>query len=233
MVLASAGGGVTAVLFDILIVLVAAKVAAEIAERIGVPAVAAEIVAGILVGPSVLDLVGGNEVLAVLGEIGVGGLSASSTVPDGAISRLRASGGKAEPGAKKVKEAPVAEPARSGEPIRQSVCKWCFKDIALEPFVVAAMTQALDALEAAHISPYLGSHTNHVQNGLLLRADLHSLFDLGLIAIDPDTLTIRVSQRLHSTVYAEFHGRRLRIPNEAWGKPNADALRQHLDWAGI
>ncbi|MFM7270514.1 MAG: cation:proton antiporter [Actinomycetes bacterium] len=71
MVLASAGGGVTAVLFDILIVLVAAKVAAEIAERIGVPAVAAEIVAGILVGPSVLDLVGGNEVLAVLGEIGV------------------------------------------------------------------------------------------------------------------------------------------------------------------
>ena len=51
-----------------------------------------------------------KDLLAVLGEIGVGGLSASSTVPDGAISRLRASGGKAEPGAKKVKEAPVAEP---------------------------------------------------------------------------------------------------------------------------
>ena len=64
-------GGVTAVLFDILIVLVAAKVAAEVAERIGVPAVAAEIVAGILIGPSVLHLVEGNEVLAVLGEIGV------------------------------------------------------------------------------------------------------------------------------------------------------------------
>jgi translation initiation factor IF-2 len=50
-----------------------------------------------------------KALLAVLGEIGVGGLSASSTVPDGAISRLRASGGKSTPGAK-VKEAPVAEP---------------------------------------------------------------------------------------------------------------------------
>ena len=43
---------------DILIVLVAAKVAAEISERIGIPAVVGEIVAGIIVGPSVLGLVG-------------------------------------------------------------------------------------------------------------------------------------------------------------------------------
>jgi len=59
------------VLLDILIVLVAAKAAAEIAERIGVPAVVAEIVAGALIGPSVLGLVGENETLAVLGELGV------------------------------------------------------------------------------------------------------------------------------------------------------------------
>ena len=44
------------VLLDILIVLVAAKVAAELAERIGIPAVVGEILAGILIGPSVLDL---------------------------------------------------------------------------------------------------------------------------------------------------------------------------------
>ena len=59
------------VLFDILIVLVAAKVAVELAERVGVPAVLAEIVAGIAIGPSLLGLVGGDEVLRVLGEIGV------------------------------------------------------------------------------------------------------------------------------------------------------------------
>lgn len=41
-------------------------------------------------------------------------------------------------------------------------------------------------LEAAHISPYLGEHTNHVTNGLLLRADIHTLFDRGLIKVHGD-----------------------------------------------
>ncbi len=59
------------ILTDILVVLVAAKVAAEVAERIGVPAVVGEIVAGVVIGPSVLGLVGGDEVLRTLGEIGV------------------------------------------------------------------------------------------------------------------------------------------------------------------
>jgi Kef-type K+ transport system membrane component KefB len=63
---------ITTVLTDILIVLVAAKVAAELAERIGIPPVVGEIVAGVLIGPSVLGLVGQHdEVLRTLGEIGV------------------------------------------------------------------------------------------------------------------------------------------------------------------
>jgi Kef-type K+ transport system membrane component KefB len=59
------------VLLDILVVLVAAKVAAEIAERIGFPPVVAEILAGVVIGPSVLGLVGHEDTLLVLGEIGV------------------------------------------------------------------------------------------------------------------------------------------------------------------
>jgi len=63
---------VTEVLRDILIVLVAAKVAAELAERVGVPPVVGEILAGILIGPSLLGWVGaGDQVLRTLGEIGV------------------------------------------------------------------------------------------------------------------------------------------------------------------
>jgi Kef-type K+ transport system membrane component KefB len=62
---------VTRVLLDILVVLVAAKLAAEGSERLGVPAVVGEIVAGVVVGPSALHLVGANDVLKVLGELGV------------------------------------------------------------------------------------------------------------------------------------------------------------------
>jgi Kef-type K+ transport system membrane component KefB len=68
---AKVGMTVVEILRDILIVLVAAKVAAEIAERIKVPAVVGEIAAGVVIGPSVLGLVGTTEVLEVLAEIGV------------------------------------------------------------------------------------------------------------------------------------------------------------------
>ena len=60
------------VFLDILIVLVAAKLAAEVAERLKFPAVVGEIVAGILIGPSALGLISGKgDTLHTLGEIGV------------------------------------------------------------------------------------------------------------------------------------------------------------------
>jgi Kef-type K+ transport system membrane component KefB/predicted amino acid-binding ACT domain protein len=59
------------VLLHILVVLLAAKVGAEVAERLSIPPVLGEIVAGLLVGSSVLGLVGNDEVLRVLGELGV------------------------------------------------------------------------------------------------------------------------------------------------------------------
>ncbi len=60
------------ILTGILVVLVAAKLAAEIAERVGIPAVVGEIVAGILIGRSALGLIGHHdEVLRTLGELGV------------------------------------------------------------------------------------------------------------------------------------------------------------------
>jgi Kef-type K+ transport system membrane component KefB/predicted amino acid-binding ACT domain protein len=59
------------VLLHVLIVLVAAKVAAEAAERLNVPAVVGEILAGVLIGPSVLGWIGPDDVLRVLGQLGV------------------------------------------------------------------------------------------------------------------------------------------------------------------
>lgn len=84
----------------------------------------------------------------------------------------------------------------------------------------------LDVLEAAHIFPYLGPDTNKVDNGLLLRADLHTLFDCSLVGIDPTTLTVVVSEKLRASEYGVLHGRALRPPRQPAQAPSADALQQ-------
>ncbi|RTQ45839.1 HNH endonuclease [Hymenobacter gummosus] len=82
-------------------------------------------------------------------------------------------------------------------------------------------------LEAAHIIPYLGPSTNHVQNGLPLRADIHTLFDLQLLAIDPVTLKVELSPLLAGSEYTTLAGQQLRLPASAANHPNRDALRAH------
>jgi predicted restriction endonuclease len=88
-------------------------------------------------------------------------------------------------------------------------------------------TSVLDVLQAAHIRPYNGPSTNHVTNGLLLRADLHTLFDLKLITVDPSSMAICVSPLLADTPYASLHGNLLSIPPESAKRPSHQALSKH------
>lgn len=83
-------------------------------------------------------------------------------------------------------------------------------------------------LEAAHITPYMGAKTNTVVNGLLLRADIHTLFDLGLISIEPNDRKIRVSMTLAGTEYGRLNGKRLAEPTTITSRPSTAALRQHF-----
>jgi hypothetical protein len=92
---------------------------------------------------------------------------------------------------------------------------------------------AVDALEAAHIGPYRGPHTNHLSNGLLLRADIHNLFDLGLLAVDTATMTLILAPALFATVYAELAGCPLHLPSEVHLGPNKEALDTHRHHAGL
>lgn len=85
---------------------------------------------------------------------------------------------------------------------------------------------AVDALEAAHIAPYNGADSNHVQNGLLLCADLHTLFDLGLLRLDPNTLTVALTAQLKGTTYEELQGRTLNLPTSQELHPSREALRR-------
>lgn len=67
--------------------------------------------------------------------------------------------------------------------------------------------------------------TNHVTNGLLLRADLHTLLDLGRIMSEPRTYSVVVASDLHGTDYREFHGVRIHLPADANCWPDDGALR--------
>lgn len=79
-------------------------------------------------------------------------------------------------------------------------------------------------LQAAHISPYLGPHSNSVQNGLLLRADIHTLFDIGLLKITVEG-RIEVDSGLAGSIYEQYHGRCIRYPDCPHDAPSTDALR--------
>jgi putative restriction endonuclease len=96
-----------------------------------------------------------------------------------------------------------------------------------------AMTDehSLPVLDAAHIRPYASEGPHTVNNGLLLRADIHRLFDKGYITVDPE-LTIQVSQRLktdyaNGKTYYPLHGRKLRVPTATTDHPLTDFLRWH------
>ncbi len=61
-------------------------------------------------------------------------------------------------------------------------------------------------LEAAHIVPYRGPHTNVLDNALLLRSDLHTLFDRERLRIDPDTFRVQLATELQNSPYGGFAG---------------------------
>lgn len=90
-------------------------------------------------------------------------------------------------------------------------------------------TRIPDVLQAAHISPYMGPATNHVTNGLLLRADLHTLFDLGLIRIDPASFRVLVSPSLKESPYWIFDGVEICLPYKRSARPSPAALAAHFD----
>ena len=92
---------------------------------------------------------------------------------------------------------------------------------------------AVDALEAAHITPYRGEETNHPGNGILLRADLHTLFDLGLITIKPATCAVRISEILSVTTYGNLDGQHAWLPEDDAADMRTKNLERHLLWSGL
>lgn len=92
--------------------------------------------------------------------------------------------------------------------------------------------RTLPVLEAAHIKPYALAGPHSVTNGILLRSDLHKLFDLGYVTVTP-TLRVEVSPRLRAEwengrEYYAYHGKELTCrPTDISNLPSLEFLQGH------
>ena len=91
--------------------------------------------------------------------------------------------------------------------------------------------KTLPVLEAAHIKPYVDSGPHFISNGILLRSDMHKLFDSGYLTIT-NNHNIEISSRIkeefqNGKEYYQYHGKELLfLPNREIDKPN----EKYIDW---
>lgn len=141
---------------------------------------------------------------------------------------------------RKVTEQPAQvveeEEARYGEEfvMRARLGQGAFRVLVTEAYTRrCAVTgeRTLPVLQAAHIKPFAKSGPHRIDNGLLLRSDLHTLFDRGYVTVTPEH-RIEVSRRIREEFengrdYYVFHGQGLRsLPTRQVEHPT----REFLDW---
>lgn len=103
---------------------------------------------------------------------------------------------------------------------------------AYERRCVITGERTLPVLEAAHIKPYSLVGRHDVSNGLLLRSDLHTLFDLGYLTVTPTDLRVQISRRIHDEYengreYYTLDGRQIRPPQASYPPPSQEMLDWH------
>ncbi|MFC1947446.1 HNH endonuclease [Chloroflexota bacterium] len=127
------------------------------------------------------------------------------------------------------------EPARYGEPVLvlPRLGQGSFRVLVTDAYerkCAVTRERTLPALDAAHIKPYSKSGQHAVNNGILMRRDLHALFDRGYITVSP-TLNLEVSHKIKEEYengrdYYRLHGTKIHIPADLDNHPSLD----YIDW---
>lgn len=128
------------------------------------------------------------------------------------------------------------ETSRFGQPtlIRPRLGQGAFRIVVTDAYqrrCAVTGERTLPALDAAHIRPYAEGGQHSVANGLLLRRDIHCLFDLGYVTVTPDHV-FEVSPRIRKEFengrdYYAMHGKRLAVPTQVDLRPDSTALDWH------
>jgi putative restriction endonuclease len=126
--------------------------------------------------------------------------------------------------------------ARFGEPtlVRPRLGQGAFRVLVTDNYhrrCAVTGERTLPALEAAHIRPFSDGGEHNASNGVLLRRDIHSLFDGGYVTITPK-LTFEVSRRIkeefeNGRQYYDLHGRAVTTPDDSRNLPDRGALTWH------
>lgn len=110
-----------------------------------------------------------------------------------------------------------------------------FRNAVIRAYPGCAVTGCLvePVLDAAHIRPYRGPRTNSVRNGICLRADLHRLWDRGLLAVHETTHHAILHPDVTDTAYRVLHDAPCSLPaaSEQW--PDTTALRLQREWCEL
>jgi putative restriction endonuclease len=132
----------------------------------------------------------------------------------------------------------LASQARYGEPhlIRPRLGQGAFRLAVTDAYNrECAITggRVLPALEAAHIQSYSSGGEHEVSNGLLLRRDIHSVFDAGYLTFD-EKLRVVVSDRVRTefnngSEYRRLQGEALRLPPNPKFQPDPERLAWHRE----
>lgn len=86
-------------------------------------------------------------------------------------------------------------------------------------------THVPEVLQAAHIEPYRGQQSQKVNNGILLRSDIHLLYDARLLSIEPFTHTVTLHEHLRNDEYFAFDGKRITTPANPEHQPSDQLLK--------
>ncbi len=133
---------------------------------------------------------------------------------------------------------PPAESERHGAPIlvRPRLGQGAFRVLVTDAYerrCAVSGEKTLPILDAAHIRSYSDGGEHESSNGILLRTDIHKLFDLGYVTIDEDRRFV-VSSRLKADFdngkhYYDLHGTTLRLPMAASATPSRLSLEWHRE----
>ena len=90
-------------------------------------------------------------------------------------------------------------------------------------------TNVKSVLEAAHVVPFNGRNSNHIQNGIILRRDIHRLFDTYQLSVNPENNLICIEPNLANSDYWIYKDKALNSCEDIRLKPSKEALQLHYD----